>query len=192
MGGKRMADLPMQGAGGKAQPTRCAQIRHGRFQAVQSPGNTGFLLGEGRAFRECIGNNGKAFRRRITKLDDTFGINAIAFGAKRDQRDLLGGVIAGVGDARGKCRNERSFLSGIVAEDHHRAPAEGEGVDGGGDGHRVRHGGAAGAKAAMVQPFAEDHGAGAQQGPRRPIRLAQGGISRGARRFLHAMNLVNL
>jgi hypothetical protein len=42
----------------------------------------------------------------------------------------------------------------------------------------------------MIQPFAEDHGTGAQQGPRRPIRLAQGGISRGARRFLHAMNLV--
>lgn len=106
----------------------------------------------------------KAFRRRITKLDHAFGINAVTLGAEGEQGGFLGGVIGGGGDARGKCGEQSGFLSRIGAEDHHRSPAEGEGSDGGGggDGHRVRHGSAAGAKAAMVQPFAEDHGAGAQ------------------------------
>ena len=133
-----------------------AQVRDGRFQPVQGFGDAGFLLGEGCAFRQCIGHHGKAFRRRITKLDDAFGINAIAFGAEGEKGGFLGGVIGGVGDAWGKRREQSGFLSGIGAEDHHGTPAEGEGSDGGGggDGHGVCHGCAAGAEAAMVQPFA--------------------------------------
>jgi hypothetical protein len=131
-------------------------------------------------------------RQGVPAPDDAFGINAIAFGAEGEKGGFLGGVIGGVGDAWGKRREQSGFLCRIGTEDHHRTPAKGEGGDGGGggDGHGVCHGGAARAKAAMIQPFAKDHGTGAEQGPPRPIGLVQGGISSGARRFLHAMNLV--
>jgi hypothetical protein len=60
-----MANLPMQSAGGKAQPSCRAKIGYGGFQAVQSIGDAGFLLGEGGAFRERIRHHGQAFRRGI-------------------------------------------------------------------------------------------------------------------------------
>jgi hypothetical protein len=41
----------------------------------------------------------------------------------------------------------------------------------------------------MVKPFAQDHGAGAQQGVRRRIVLAQAGVFGVERCFLHAMSL---
>ena len=51
---------------------------------------------------------------------------------------------------------------------------------------------AAGAKAAMVQPFTQDHGAGAQQGALRGIGLVQTGVFGGAGRFLHEMSLARI
>ena len=59
--GKRMADLPMQSAGGNAQSPSDTQAGYGRFHAVQRFGDAGFLLGKSRAFRQGIRHHGQAF-----------------------------------------------------------------------------------------------------------------------------------
>lgn len=120
----------MQGTGGKAEPARRAQIRDREFQAIQSPGNTGFLLGKGSTFCQGIRHHGQAFGRRITKLNHAFGINAVPLSANGKLRDFLGRAVGGVGDAGRKALQQRGFCCGIGAEYHHGTPAEGEGADG--------------------------------------------------------------
>jgi hypothetical protein len=99
-------------------------------------------------------------------LDDTFGIHAITRRTDMNQGGFLGGVMGRVGDTLAETFKQRGFIGVIGAEDHHRAPAKSKGADGGQGsyGHRVRQGGTAWTKATMVQPFAQNHSAGAQLG----------------------------
>jgi hypothetical protein len=127
-------------------------------------------------------------------LDDTFGIHAITRRTDMNQGGFLCGVMCGVGDTRAETFKQRGFIGGIGAEDHHRAPAKSKGADGGQGsyGHRVRQGGTAWTKATMVQPFAQNHSAGAQQGTRYGISLVRAGSFGGTRRFLHGTFLAQI
>jgi hypothetical protein len=44
----------------------------------------------------------------------------------------------------------------------------------------------------MIQPFAEDHGTGAQMGPWRQVGLSQAGCFDHARRLLHSASLAQI